>query len=147
MEIEKKYLLSNLPSGLTGGVAIRQGYLSIKDPEIRVRAKGERFFITQKGGEGFVREEVEDEISQIAFQILWGLTKGARIEKVRYNITGSDGLTWEVDEYLGGLAGLYTAEVELPTEATEPCMPESIAQVLVSDVTTDKKYKNKNLAR
>lgn len=145
-EIEKKYLLVGLPAGVGKGTEIRQGYLSVGDPEVRVRSKGDKFFVTHKGGEGLVREEEEAEVSAEVFQILWPATEGKRVEKTRFKIVAADGLVWEVDEYYGQLSGLFTAEVELPDSETEAEMPAAIAEVLVRDVTTDKAYKNKALA-
>ena len=147
LEIEKKFLLRNLPTGMTKGTKILQGYLSVGNPEVRVRAKGGKFFLTRKGGEGFVREEEEYEISKEVFEILWSLTEDARIEKTRYEIIGEDGLTWEIDEFQTRLTdGLFTAEVELPSELVVPEIPSTIAEVIERDVTTDETYKNKNLA-
>ncbi|MFN2390602.1 MAG: adenylate cyclase [Pyrinomonadaceae bacterium] len=147
MEIEKKFLLRNLPTGITKGTKILQGYLSVDDPEVRVRAKGEKFFLTRKDGEGFVREEEECEISRETFEILWSLTENARIEKTRYEIFGEDGLLWEIDEFqTRSNEGLFLAEVELPDESVVPEIPPAIAEVIDSDVTTDRMYKNKNLA-
>ncbi|MEJ7849519.1 MAG: hypothetical protein WKF92_15665 [Pyrinomonadaceae bacterium] len=65
-EIEKKFLLRKFPEGIVGGIKIRQGYLSVGEPEVRVRAKGERYFLTKKGGEGFIRQEDEQEITMVA---------------------------------------------------------------------------------
>ena len=147
LEIEKKFLLRNLPTGITKGTKILQGYLSVGNPEVRVRAKGGKFFLTRKGGEGFIREEEEYEISKETFEILWLLTENARIEKTRYEIAGEDGLIWEIDEFLTRLTeGLFIAEVELPNESVVPEIPPSIAEVIEMDVTTDEMYKNKNLA-
>lgn len=146
MEIEKKFLLARLPAGMKDGEKILQGYLAVGDPEVRVRQKSDKFFVTRKGGEGFVRQEVEKEISAEAFEILWPATVGKRIEKTRYSLTGSDGFVWEIDEYGGHLAGLFTAEVELPSEAAEAVMPTAIVEVFVAEVTEDNRYKNKNLA-
>jgi len=146
-EIEKKFLLRNLPTGITKGTKILQGYLSIGNPEVRVRAKGGKFFLTRKGGEGFIREEEEYEISKETFEILWSLTENARIEKTRYEIIGEDGLLWEIDEFQTRLTeGLFTAEVELQDESVVPEIPPAIAEVIERDVTTDEMYKNKNLA-
>lgn len=64
MEIEKKFLLRRLPTGITKGTKIRQGYLSVGNPEVRVRAKGEEFYLTRKGGEGFVRSEEERNLKE-----------------------------------------------------------------------------------
>ncbi len=114
---------------------------------ISVGAKGGEFFLTRKGGEGFVRREEECKISKEAFEILWSLTTDARIEKIRYEIVGGDGLKWEIDEFQTGLTeGLFLAEVELSNEAVVPQIPPAIAAVIESDVTTDPIYKNKNLA-
>lgn len=146
-EIEKKFLLTGLPTGITKGIKILQGYLSVGDPEVRVRAKGEKFFLTRKGGEGFVREEEEYEISKEVFEILWSLTENVRIEKTRYEIVGADGLIWEIDEFqTPRTERLFLAEVELPDESVVPEIPPAIAQVIVSDVTADETYKNKSLA-
>jgi len=146
MEVERKLLLSDLPAGLKSPVEVRQGYIAAGDPEVRVRQKGQRFFVTRKGGEGFVRSEMEAEVSQEVFEILWPATVGKRIEKTRYNLTGPDGFVWEVDEYHGHLAGLFTAEAELLTETTEVVIPAGIEKVFVRDVTYDEAYKNKALA-
>ena len=146
MEIERKFLLCALPVGLTDGVEIRQGYLATGDPEVRVRSKGSKFFVTRKGGEGLVRSEDEIQISQEVFEILWSATEGKRIEKIRYNVLGPDGLVWEVDEYLGSLKGLFTAEVEIPTETTGTPTPTEIGRVFIGEVTLDKRFKNKRLA-
>lgn len=147
LEIEKKFLLRELPTGITKGNKIRQGYLSVGNAEVRVRSKGEKFFLTRKSGEGFIREEEEYEISKQAFEILWSLTENARIEKTRYEIVGEDGLVWEIDEFqTPATEGLFTAEVELPDESVAPEIPPAIAGVIEMDVTNDETYKNKNLA-
>lgn len=146
-EIEKKFLLTGLPTGLTNGTKISQGYLNVGNPEVRVRVAGEKFTLTKKSGEGLVREEQECEISKEVFEILWSLTGNARIEKIRYEITGKDGLKWEIDEFQTDLtANLFLAEVELPDESVVPEIPRSIAEVIKSDVTADERFKNKNLA-
>jgi CYTH domain-containing protein len=146
-EIEKKFLLKSLPEGIGQGIKILQGYLSVGDPEVRVRSKDDRFFLTRKGGEGFVREEEEYEISRQIFEILWPLTENARIEKTRYEIIVEDGLTWEIDEFHSAQTeGLFLAEIELPDESAKPLIPSNIAAVIEKDVTDDPVYKNKNLA-
>ncbi|MBA2620337.1 MAG: adenylate cyclase [Acidobacteria bacterium] len=146
-EIEKKFLLHKLPDGIAKGIKIRQGYLSVSEPEVRVRAKGERFFLTKKDGEGFVRQEQEYEITKEVFELLWSLTESARIEKTRYEIVAADGLIWEIDEFQNRRTdGLFLAEVELPDERVVPEIPFVIAEVIERDVTNDAMYKNKNLA-
>jgi CYTH domain-containing protein len=146
-EIEKKFLLRQLPAGITNGTKILQGYLSTDDPEVRVRSKGEKFFLTRKFGKGFVRQEEEYEISKEIFDILWSLTSNARIEKTRYEVFGADGLKWEIDEFQSpNSEGLFLAEVELVNESVTPDIPLGIAEVIERDVTVEEMYKNKNLA-
>lgn len=146
-EIEKKFLLRELPAGISGGVEIRQGYLSVGDREVRVRSKGGRFFLTGKTGAGFVRQEEEYEITREVFEMLWGLTENARIEKTRFEVVAADGLKWEIDEFHDcRIDRLFVAEVELPDESVVPEIPPAIARVIETDVTDDATYKNKNLA-
>lgn len=145
-EIEKKYLLSALPQGLYRGTPISQGYITVGDPEVRVRDKGGVCFLTRKGGEGFIRDEEDRVIIREIFHVLWTTTEGKRIEKIRYTLLGEGGLTWEIDQYLGILAGLFTAEVELPNADVVAILPQAIAEVTIADVTLDKRFKNKALA-
>ena len=146
LEIERKYLLKALPDGLINGQEIRQGYLSTADPEVRVRQLGSRYFVTKKSSGGLSREESESEVTEQVFNNLWPATEGKRVEKIRYSITASDGTIWELDDYRGNLAGLFTAEVELPTEESVPLQPEILKDLVIADVTHDGKYKNKKLA-
>ena len=146
IEIERKYLLKALPDDLCCGELINQGYVSVGDPEVRVRKKGKEYFITKKSGKGFIRTEEEVLINEAFFKDLWSLTAGKRIEKTRYTMVGSDGLVWEIDEYHGVLAGLFIAELELKNKDDEFKIPQAIQAVMTVDVTEDERYKNKNLA-
>lgn len=145
MEIERKYLLSALPSPDTLGLGeeIRQGYLDTGDPEIRVRQKGRHFFLTVKSGDGAQREEYEVEIPSATFEKIWPLTEGARIAKTRYTVPRGEA-RWEIDEFRGPLAGLYLAEIELTSASQAVTTPAFLS--VVKDVTEDPRYKNKNLA-
>jgi CYTH domain-containing protein len=63
MEIERKFLVESLPD--TSGCAkreIEQGYIS-RDPEIRIRRKGDKYYITFKGQGDLSRAETEISIS------------------------------------------------------------------------------------
>jgi len=146
IEIERKYLLRALPAGLTKSLQIRQGYLSVADPEVRVRQIDSRYFVTGKSGDGLRREESEAEVTGQVFDILWPATAGKRVEKTRYRVAAPDGSIWEVDDYKGGLAGLITAEVELPAEDAVPRPPDVLKNLIIADVTTDARYKNRKLA-
>ena len=146
-EIERKFLVNNLPSKLDRHPhsEIIQGYLMItdNDVEIRVRKKGGRCYHTVKSGAGLVRKEVEKEITQAEFLEHWPETEGKRVLKVRYDIDYEEFLI-ELDIYSGDLAGLVVAEVEFDSEEQsshfEP--PEWFGK----EVTLDERYKNKNLA-
>jgi len=58
MEIERKFLLAALPprEELGRGELCRQAYLYADDPEMRVRARGRRFYFTVKRGSGLSRD-------------------------------------------------------------------------------------------
>ena len=127
--------------------AIEQGYLAMADdlPEVRVRRRGGRAFLTVKSAGGRVRVEEEIEIEPDRFERLWPLTEGLRIEKTRYEIDAGDGLVIELDIYAGDLEGLVVAEVEFASEeAADGFAPPDW---LGPDVTEDLRYKNQRLAR
>src|SRR5690242_2510781 len=103
-EIERKYLLSAMPPGARAGRAIRmqQGYVPGTAIHERVRREvadtGTVLRRTIKLGRGVERIEVEETIDEELFAGLYGLTRGARVEKTRYVV--DDGpLAWEVDEF------------------------------------------------
>src|SRR6185437_12757190 len=98
---------------------------------------------TVKRGRGLDRGEVEVAISAEAFDALWPLTEGRRIEKTRYELPHGDA-TIEVDEFGGQLEGLLVAEVEFDSrEASELFEgPDWLGR----EVTDDPAYSNRTLA-
>ena len=95
---------------------IEQGYLAIgSDGEVRLRRKGERLLLTAKRGSGISRDEAEVELDREAFERLWPLTEGRRLQKRRHVIPHGD-LRIEVDVYEGELEGLVVAEIEFSSE-------------------------------
>src|SRR5690242_21090262 len=83
MEVERKFLLESLPSGMDAGTRIEQGYLAI-DPagaEVRVRRKGSATLMTVKTGAGMVRGEEEFGLERELFERLWAMTEGRRSEE------------------------------------------------------------------
>jgi adenylate cyclase len=99
-------------------VFIAQGYLQ-HDAEktIRVRIKGSQGYLTLKSaGNGISREEWEYPIPASDARELLERFAPQRIEKFRYRIAASHGLTWEVDVFIGANEGLLLAEIELPAE-------------------------------
>jgi CYTH domain-containing protein len=148
-EIERKFLVDHAPPDVSSHPSseIRQGYLAV-DPdgtEVRVRSRDDSAVLTAKQGAGRSRAEVELELDREAFQRLWPLTEGRRVEKRRYVIPAGEGVTIELDRYEGALAGLLIAEVEFPdddsADAFEP--PSWFGR----EVTDDPRFKNQNLAR
>lgn len=146
-EIERKFLVSELPPGIEGYPynEIIQGYLRISDDgtEQRVRKKGTRFLHTIKSGEGLIREETEQEISEEQFNKLWPKTEGKRIYKTRYDIEYENFLI-ELDVYSDELEGLIVAEVEFESEAQSSSFVPP--KWFGTEITHDERYKNKNLA-
>lgn len=145
LEIERKFLLKELPDLSSFSFdEIEQGYLSFT-PEIRIRRKGEKYFITEKGDGTQTREELETEIDYVTYKILSNLVKGSIIKKTRYKITLDDELTAELDVYHELLDSLFTVEVEFRSE--EQANSFIAPNWFGNDITKDKRYKNKNLAQ
>lgn len=67
---------------------------------------------------------------------------GPPIEKIRHDVTVGD-LVWQVDEYAGPLAGLVTADVELPNLAHPLAIPAWAGQ----EITGDPRYASGHLAQ
>ncbi len=144
MEIERKFVLRRVPDrALLGqGVAIAQGYM----PDgLRLRRKGNRYYLTLKGAGTLSHEEWETEMPVWAFQRLWPETEPRRLEKTRYEVAHG-AHTLEVDEYHGRLTGLWTLECEFASEAEAHAftLPDWAADAV--DVTEDYSYRNSNLA-
>ena len=123
-EIERKFLLTKIPEVvLESTISIRQGYISKSrdSVEIRLRQKGDAFFMTFKRGQGLVRDEVEIRIDESDFHHLWPLTQDRQVEKQRSN------------------AILEFGDEDQARDFVPP-------QWYGPDVTEDSRYKNKRLA-
>ena len=144
MEIERKFLVKEVPD-LTNSAykEIKQLYLSY-DPEVRIRKRDNKYFITRKNNGTLIREEVEDEISETAFEVLSGLAQGRTIDKTRY-LYPCNGAILELDVYRDELEGLITVEVEF--DDIEDVTDFSIPSWFGEEVTSDSRYKNQNLSR
>jgi CYTH domain-containing protein len=150
-EIERKYLLKGLPEAVAGAPSLEfdQGYI----PGIRInerirRARGAddvKYYRTMKTGSGIDRFEIEEETTQEFFEAVWPLTRGARVWKRRYLVPDRD-VIWEIDEFLDR-DGMWLAEVELERIDQEVVIPDWLAPVLVREVTTEKGYTNRALAK
>jgi adenylate cyclase len=148
IEIERKFLVVEVPRDLGAHPArpVRQGYLAVEPGggEVRVRQIGDATVLTVKRGGGRTRVEEEVAIDPAAFERLWPLTAGRRVEKLRHLVPAGDGLVLEVDVYEGDLAGLVVAEVEFPSEAAADAWAPPAW--LGAEVTMDERYKNHRLA-
>jgi adenylate cyclase len=123
-EIERKFRVARLPPDLGEGTSLRQAYVAVDgDVEVRVRSDGTHHALTVKGGAGLERDEVEVAIDAVAFADLWRLAGARHLEKTRHRVD-LDGLTAELDLYVGALAGLAVVEVEFASrqeaEAFDP---------------------------
>ena len=146
IEIERKFVVSELPDPLPEGQQIEQGYLAIAPDgvEVRIRRRDGRATMTVKSGPAHVRVEEELDIDDRRFEALWALTEGRRISKTRHLVPVGDGLDAEVDVFEGPHAGLLLAEVEFPsTEASAAFAPPAW---LGREVTGDRRYANQSLA-
>jgi adenylate cyclase len=144
-EIERKFLVAAIPDNPGPGTRIVQGYLPLtsEETELRIRRKGDKTVLTVKRGRGLDRGEVEVAISAEAFEALWPLTEGCRIEKTRYELPHGDA-TIELDEFGGELQGLLVAEVEFDSRQASELFQEP--EWLGRDVTDDPAYANRTLA-
>lgn len=151
LEIERKYLLRALPRmpRVSDVLEIEQGWLPGEKLMERLRRQRSRdgtvrHFRTIKLGSGVSRMELEEETDAATFEHLWLLTEGRRLTKRRYVVTDGDD-TWEIDEFTD--RDLVLAELEFDDPGHEVVIPTWLAPVLVRDVTDEKQYTNRSLAR
>lgn len=145
MEIERKFLVKEPPEGLEKRPKkeIEQGYLCVH-PAVRVRKKGERFFLTCKGEGLLSREEYEVSIPQEAYQHLLPKADGTVIRKTRYEIPFGDYVI-ELDLFAPPFAPLMVAEVEFPSEEeAKAFVPPAWFD---REVTYDPAYANASLSQ
>ncbi len=145
MEIERKYLIRELPEHLEQYPCrqIEQGYLNT-DPVVRIRRTDEEYTLTYKGKGFMVREEYNLPLNREAFLHLREKIDGIFIKKRRYLIPLGT-YTIELDVFEGELASLLLAEVEFETEdeANAFVPPAWFGE----DVTFSSAYHNSTLSR
>lgn len=145
IEIERKFLVAGEAwrDEASAQTRFSQGYLS-RDPArtVRVRIAGEQAFLTIKGKTtGATRAEFEYAVPLVDAQALLAMSDGPVVEKIRH-LCLFEGMTWEVDEFLGANAGLVVAEIELQSEGEAFARPAWLGE----EVTGDGRYVNANLA-
>lgn len=145
MEIERKFLLDYLPVNIDkfAKSEIIQAYISY-EPELRIRKKDDKYFMTKKIGTGMIRNEYEMEIDEKFYNFLINEIDN-EVSKTRYFVPLSSKTTAEIDVYHNNLDGLKTVEVEF--ETTEEAMNFEIPNWFGLEVTNDKNYKNANLSK
>ena len=145
MEIERKYLIREIPKNLEEYPfhTIEQGYLSTA-PVVRVRRQDEEYYLTYKGSGLMAREEANLPLTEESYQHLIKKADGNIISKKRYLIPIRDSaLTIELDVFAPPLAPLIMAEVEFPTleEAESFVAPSWFGE----EVTNNRRYHNSNM--
>ncbi len=145
IEIERKFLVNQLPSTLSPGLVICQGYmLNQKDRVVRVRTKGDNGFLTIKGKTvGTRRREFEYKIPLTdAQQMLTLFCEPPLVEKTRFKIEFK-GFEWVIDQFAGKNSGLVVAEIELDHESQVFETPPWAGE----EVSHDPRYYNSNLIK
>ncbi len=146
MEIERKYLIHQLPEDYTSHPSqqIEQGYLNIR-PVVRVRRQDDEYYLTYKSDGLMAREEYNLPLTEEAYLHLRQKADGCLITKKRYRIPYENNLTIELDVFEGALAPLILAEVEFASEEAANAFrpPEWFGE----DVTFSGEYHNSHLSR
>ena len=144
MEIERKYLISQIPFDLKNYACrrIEQGYLCT-DPVVRIRRQDDTYILTYKSKGLLAREEYNLPLSEESYLHLRKKIDGVLIKKTRYLIPLPP-YTIELDVFSGSHEGLVLAEVEFPStdEANTFVPPVWFGE----DVTMCKEYQNSTLS-
>ena len=146
IEIERKFLVTGEQwrAQVSRSLDMHQGYLAGEGGKasVRVRLEGHAAKLNIKAAVvGAARAEYElDMPADEAREILRTLCVGT-LEKTRHYIEQGT-LTWEVDEFRGGNAGLIVAEIELADVQQAFERPAWLGR----EVTDDRRYYNHHLA-
>lgn len=153
MEIERKYLIKELPDNIEtyNYHLIEQAYLNTS-PVVRIRKSDDEYYLTYKGSGLMAREEYNLPLDKASYDHLLPKHDGNVISKKRYLIplttpSFKEGftpepdltLTIELDEFYSPL-NLLMAEVEFTSiEMANAFIPPAW---FGEDVTNDKNYHN-----
>jgi len=146
LEIERKFLVANdaWKQSAVKSEHLRDGLIArFGDGKVRIRLTDSGASLTIKGPRnGIVRQEFEYEIPRAhAEQMLQALClQDPILEKVRH-IVPFGGLNWTIDEYMGPLAGVVFAEVELEHPTQEVQLPPWVGE----EVTHDPRFRKRAL--
>jgi CYTH domain-containing protein len=145
MEIERKYLLKEIPANLSDYPCrqIEQAYLST-NPVLRIRRLDEDYILTYKSSGLLARQEVELPLTKESYAHLLSKADGTIISKSRYVIPLNDTLKIELDLFHDSLEGFIMAEVEFPSlEEANSFVPPAW---FLKDVTMDSSFHNSTLS-
>lgn len=146
IEIERKFLVTG-PEWKREAVAsrdLRQAYMAVtSEAAIRIRIEDESaaWLTIKSAGAGIARAEFEYAIPVADAEQILALRTGGIIEKRRHIVPAGDA-RWEIDVFVGGLAGLVIAEIEL--NRTDQAIPQP--HWLGEEITGDARFSNANLA-
>ena len=146
MEIERKYLITELPENLDSFSCriIEQGYLNT-EPVIRIRRDNDKYELTYKSKGLMTREEYNMPLTREAYEHLLPKIDGILIKKKRYMIPLNSDLMIELDVFEDALAPLILAEVEFPNEELANSFEPPVW--FGEDVTFSGKYHNSFLSQ
>ena len=147
MEIERKFILADAPKGFyyCRTENILQGYFIKNEHEVRVRnVNNQDYFLTEKFGDGVMREEYEKAIGREEYVSLMKKVDGRIVQKSRTYVPLENGLMAEVDIYFEKNKGLSTVEVEF--ESIEQANSFVSPKWFGREITNEAEYKNKNLS-
>jgi CHAD domain-containing protein/CYTH domain-containing protein len=149
-EIERKFLLRQVPTTARQmpAIEIEQGWLPGTRLVERVRQwRDDRLEVryrTVKPGTGPDGDEVEEATARGLFEDVWPLTRGRRVVKRRHEVPDY-GLTWGIEQFLD--RDLVLAQVQLAGEEPALPVPEWLEPYVVREVTGEREYSNRALAR
>ena len=144
IEIERKFLIKELPLVFEETIHIKQYYLSNNKnmvQRLRIFNKENAIMSFKEKTSKMSKYEFEYNIPLEDANKMISIADVPFIDKKRH-IIHIDSLKWEIDEFLDKNKGLIIAEVELRSEDQSINIPNWIDK----EVTNDKKYYNYNLA-
>ena len=144
MEIERKFLIKNMPDNLEQYKYhdIEQAYLCTS-PVVRIRKQDDEYYLTYKSKGMMAREEYNLPLGREGYEHLLPKADGNILTKRRYLIPLDDGHMVELDVFDGVKKGLIMAEVEFESEeAAKEFIPQ---EWFGEDVTYDSRYQNSNM--
>jgi adenylate cyclase len=147
LEIERKFLVKDYSwrASVTRSRHIEDHLIAkFENGKARIRVCESEITLTIKGPRrGFSRREYHVALSEDdGRSMIKDFAKGPGLEKMRHDVLIGD-LLWQVDEYLGHLRGLVTADVELANEEQSFIEPSWVGM----EITGDTRFSSSVLAK